>query len=537
MKLGSMFSGIGGIELGLMRSGLVTDVAWQIDTDEFCTEIIDKRFPNSLVLNKKVESVNTKYLPKVDIITAGFPCQPVSVAGNQKGVLDERWLWDEVERFINEIRPPIVVLENVPNILRASNGEAINRVLKGVAEMRHYRFEWQLVSAKFIGARHKRQRWVGVGIVGDPKHYGLLRTEIRRSFGESLVSWRSREEEQKKRYWELKRESETLVDTDNNGQERRLIETRNETDAGENDKVNRTQSSEDIVGPGVDGYDRTGSNNNGAVPGSRNGEQTSTSETRGLGRVSEKSDDSDRITQTNRDKENNSGSLVQEGQAGVQLSKSGRLEQDKASLEGAEVRQGNDDSRSYRVDIGKGNVADTVDSGQRTSEFAAERKRQEDSQERWGGSIFELSRQSASERDILDTKSKPGYETSEQTSTVGQEWISRIYSGAGCWGKESRVDRSKIESRMGEQTYGLSRWLVELGLENSWGVDDEWENDMSRVRERQNNDVDRLKALGNAVVPQFMELVGRLIILSLIEDKLVFNPEIVEKYNKMRKSK
>ena len=57
MKLGSMFSGIGGIELGLMRSGLVTDVAWQIDTDEFCTEIIDKRFPNSLVLNKKVESI------------------------------------------------------------------------------------------------------------------------------------------------------------------------------------------------------------------------------------------------------------------------------------------------------------------------------------------------------------------------------------------------------------------------------------------------------------------------------------------------
>ena len=53
MKLGSMFSGIGGIELGLMKSGLVTDVAWQIDTDEFCTQIIEKRFPNSLVLNKK----------------------------------------------------------------------------------------------------------------------------------------------------------------------------------------------------------------------------------------------------------------------------------------------------------------------------------------------------------------------------------------------------------------------------------------------------------------------------------------------------
>ena len=215
MKLGSMFSGIGGIELGLMRSGLVSEVSWQIDTDEFCTEIIKKRFPNSLVLNKKVEDVNTKYLPKVDIISAGFPCQPVSVAGNQKGVKDERWLWDEVERFINEIRPPIFILENVPNILRASDGEAFNRVIKGVAEMRYYRFEWQLISAKFVGARHKRQRWVGVGIVGDTEHYGLLRTKIRGSFGESVVSWRSREEEQKKKHWQLERKSETLVDTHN----------------------------------------------------------------------------------------------------------------------------------------------------------------------------------------------------------------------------------------------------------------------------------------------------------------------------------
>ena len=57
-----MFSGIGGIELGLMKSGLVTDVAWQIDTDEFCTQIIESRFPNSLVLNKKVEKKKIQYI-------------------------------------------------------------------------------------------------------------------------------------------------------------------------------------------------------------------------------------------------------------------------------------------------------------------------------------------------------------------------------------------------------------------------------------------------------------------------------------------
>lgn len=541
MKLGSMFSGIGGIELGLMKSGLVTDVAWQIDTDEFCTQIIESRFPNSLVLNKKVESINTKYLPKVDIITAGFPCQPVSVAGNQKGVLDERWLWDEVERFINEIRPPIFVLENVPNILRASNGEAINRVLKGVAEMRYYRFEWQLISAKFVGARHKRQRWVGVGIVGDTEHYGLLRTKIRRSFGESLVSWRSKEEEQKKKYWELERKSKTLVNTDNDGQEGRLTETRNKTNAGENNKEFRSESAEDFIRSSVDGNDRGGSDTNEILSRSRNGKQASTTRSTGLGRISEEPDNSDRVSKIDKDKEVNSGSLVQEGRQGFQLSKPGGLEQDQTTLDGNKVRQGNDDSGSDRVAAERG-LANSDDSRYRTHKNENKRKREKTIERRKDKSQSEPSRQSTSEtiiceRELVNPKGKSSYETSEQESTIGSEWISRIYSGNGCWGTESRVDWSKTESRMGEQTYGLPRWVAELGLSNSWGVDNQWEDGISRVRIRQDNDIDRLKALGNAVVPQFMELVGRLIIRSLIEDKLVFNDEIVENFNKMRISK
>ena len=535
MKLGSMFSGIGGIELGLMRSGLVSEVAWQIDTDEYCTQVLDNKFPNSLVLNKKVEDINTKYLPEVDIITAGFPCQPVSVAGNQKGILDERWLWDEVERFINEIRPPIFVLENVPNILRASNGEAINRVLKGVAEMRYYRFEWQLISARFVGARHKRQRWVGVGIVGDPKHYGLLRTKVRGSFGECAVSWRSREEEQKKRYWELTRESQTLVNTDDNGQERRLTETRNETNAGEVIEVIRSQSTEDSIGSSMDGNDRAGSIDNGNLQRSRNGNKTAASETNRLGKLSEKSDIGNSTSEVDKNKEVNSRSLVQEGQQGIQLSESGRLEQDQASSERSEVRQGNDDSGSDRMDRQQGDVANTINTGQRTPKLESERKGQEDSKE-WGrGQISESSRQSASQGTVFNTKSESSNKTSKQTSSISQDWISRIYSGTGCWGTESKTNWSKTESRMGYQTHGISKWLAELGLVNSWGTDDEWEKGISRVRSRQENDIDRLKALGNAVVPQFMELVGRLIIKSLIEDKLIFDENIVKKPKKSEK--
>ena len=528
-----MFSGIGGIELGLMRSGLVSDVAWQIDSDEFCTEIIKQRFPNSLVLNKKVEDINTKYLPEVDIISAGFPCQPVSVAGNQKGIKDERWLWDEVERFINEIRPPIFVLENVPNILRASDGEAINRVIKGVAKMRYYRFEWQLISAKFIGARHKRQRWVGVGIVGDPKHYGSLRTEIRRSFGECAVSWRSREEEQKKRYWQLTRESKTLVDSNNNGQEGRLPKTRNKINAGENIEEFRSESSKDAIRSSMDGNDRGRPNTDEILSGSRNDKQTSSSRTTRVGNLSEKSVISNETSKTNKNKKVNGGSLVQEGRQGIQLSESGRLEQDKTLSERNKIRQGVDDSRSNRV-AAEGRLANTNDTRHRTHKDENKREGEKAIKRRKNESQSEPSGQSSGEtiiceREMVNTYSKSSVKTSEQESTIGSEWISRLYAGTGCWGTEPRVDWSKTESRMGEQTYGLPRWVAELGMSNLWGTSSIWEEDVSRVRIRQENDIDRLKALGNAVVPQFIELVGRLIIKSIIEDNLVFNCKIVKK--------
>lgn len=526
-----MFAGIGGIELGLIRSGLVTDVKWQIDNDEFCTKILKKNFPDSLVLHKNVEEINTKYLPKVDIITAGFPCQPVSVAGNQKGVLDERWLWDEVERFINEIRPPIFVLENVPNILRASNGEAINRVLKGVAEMRHYRFEWQLISAKFVGARHKRQRWVGVGVVGDSEHYGSLASEIRGRFGESVVSWRSREKEQKKIYWQLTRESEDLVDTYNNGSERGQPETRNEVNAGENTQSNRTQDSENIERSGLDGYDRERSELDGILPGSRDSETTNVTRSNGVRGISTESDISDQITESDRIEENDSRSLVSQRQV-FQSSDSRSMGTDQTSPQGDQIRQRADDNRSNGVENqrGNGNVADTIDTGQRTQELETERKGQEDS-DRWGrGSITESSRQSTSSTDgnIFDSSSESSLKASQSPYPISESRETRIYFGTGHWGTKPRIDWSKAQSELGEQTYGLPRWLAELGLVNDWGVDSIWEKDLSRVAERKDYDVDRLKALGNGVVPQFAELVGRLIIRSMIAETLVFDPEIVK---------
>jgi DNA-cytosine methyltransferase len=198
VRVGSLFSGIGGLEYGLERSGLATSSEWMIEMDDFCCSILEKNFPNSLVINDKVENINPLDLPKIDILTAGFPCQPVSTAGSRKGVMDERWLWDEVWRFIDVLRPRYFILENVPGLFTANKGEAFERVIKDIAQSRSYRFEWQIISARSVGAAHLRKRFFGVGILGNTEHNGSSSSEKGRSIGERTVSWRQGEEVKEK---------------------------------------------------------------------------------------------------------------------------------------------------------------------------------------------------------------------------------------------------------------------------------------------------------------------------------------------------
>tara|TARA_Y100000590_G_scaffold302926_1_gene341550 strand:+ start:373 stop:1962 length:1590 start_codon:yes stop_codon:yes gene_type:complete len=208
MRVGSLFSGIGGMEYGLERSGLSTSCEWMIEMDEYCCSVLEKNFPNTLVLNNKVEDINPLDLPKIDILTAGFPCQPVSVAGSRKGVTDERWLWDEVWRFIDVLRPRYFILENVPGIFTANKGKAFERVIKDIAESRSYRFEWQVISARTVGAAHLRKRFFGVGTLGNTEHNGSSQSENRESIGERTISWRQGEEVQEKINRESKGESQ-----------------------------------------------------------------------------------------------------------------------------------------------------------------------------------------------------------------------------------------------------------------------------------------------------------------------------------------
>ena len=116
MKLtfGSLFSGIGGIDLGFERAGM--SCSWQVEIDDYCNRVLEKQWPD-VRRYRDVKEVGKHNLEPVDVITGGFPCQPHSVAGKRKGADDDRNLWPEYLRIIKELQPTYVVGENVPGII------------------------------------------------------------------------------------------------------------------------------------------------------------------------------------------------------------------------------------------------------------------------------------------------------------------------------------------------------------------------------------------------------------------------------------
>ena len=150
--IGSLFSGIGGLELGLEWSGL-GPTKWQIEQDEFCNKVLAKHWPNA-TRHRDVREVGARNLEPVDIICGGFPCQDISLAGKGAGLNGARsGLWFEFARIIGELRPKFAILENVSAILNRGLGT----VLGNMATL-GYDAEWHCIPVSSIGAPHRRDR-------------------------------------------------------------------------------------------------------------------------------------------------------------------------------------------------------------------------------------------------------------------------------------------------------------------------------------------------------------------------------------------
>jgi DNA (cytosine-5)-methyltransferase 1 len=156
LTVGSLFSGIGGFELGLERSGGF-ETEWQCEIDPFCLKVLEKHWPNlQRFTDIKTMGIDNE-MPYVDLICGGFPCQPVSCAGKRKGDEDDRWLWPEFYRIVCLVKPSWVVVENVPGLLSAKHGQLFGGILTDLAKA-GYDAEWQVLSAAQFGAPHLRKR-------------------------------------------------------------------------------------------------------------------------------------------------------------------------------------------------------------------------------------------------------------------------------------------------------------------------------------------------------------------------------------------
>jgi len=152
-----LFTGIGGFSLAASWVwGNELDLAGFCEQDAYCGKVLKKNFPD-VPIYPDIKELRGEWFQDIDLITGGFPCQDISVAGKGAGIDGDRsGLWSELCRVISEVRPRYALIENVPMLIH----RGLERVLCDLTEI-GYDAEWQVIGADDVGARHKRKRiWI-----------------------------------------------------------------------------------------------------------------------------------------------------------------------------------------------------------------------------------------------------------------------------------------------------------------------------------------------------------------------------------------
>jgi DNA (cytosine-5)-methyltransferase 1 len=151
LTYGSLFTGIGGIDLGLERAGWTP--RWQVEIDPLRREVLQRHWPNVRRFGD-IGAVRSSELERVDLIAGGFPCEDISHAGRGTGIEGEQsGLWAEFARVVRDLRPGYVLVENVTALLARGFG----RVVGDLAAI-GYDAEWDCIPAAAVGAPQLRAR-------------------------------------------------------------------------------------------------------------------------------------------------------------------------------------------------------------------------------------------------------------------------------------------------------------------------------------------------------------------------------------------
>ena len=168
MKIGSLCSGYGGLDMAV-EAYFNAETVWMCDNDKYASVVIEKRWGLPNLGNLK--EVDWTTVEPIDILTAGYPCQPFSNAGLRKGLNDERHIWPSIKEIISQLRPNIVILENVRGHLTIGFKE----VLQDLTEI-GYDAVWAIVRASDVGAPHRRER---LFVLAQPSNTNSQRSIIR----------------------------------------------------------------------------------------------------------------------------------------------------------------------------------------------------------------------------------------------------------------------------------------------------------------------------------------------------------------------
>lgn len=155
--VGSMFSGIGGFDLGFERAGF--RIAWCVEFDKHAQAVLRKRFPHAKIYGD-IREVDALELERVDVICGGFPCQDLSVAGKRAGLAGSRsGLFHDAIRIVRAIKPAIVVLENVPGLLSSNQGHDFATVIRELGEgWPCAEVAWRVLDSQYFGVAQRRRR-------------------------------------------------------------------------------------------------------------------------------------------------------------------------------------------------------------------------------------------------------------------------------------------------------------------------------------------------------------------------------------------
>src|SRR5258708_10106259 len=166
LTLGSLFSGIEGFGLGFERVGF--QIKWQVERDKFCRRVLRNHWP-AVHRFADVSHVGKRNLKPVDCITAGVPCQDVSVAGLRAGLAGKRTgFFYEFARILRELRPRWFVMENVPGLFSSKEGRDFAEILRVFVVECGYGVSWRVLDSRYFGVAQRRRRVFIVGYFGKP---------------------------------------------------------------------------------------------------------------------------------------------------------------------------------------------------------------------------------------------------------------------------------------------------------------------------------------------------------------------------------